>query len=106
MGFSCRNWRYVAGRLTQDELFRGSHHVKGERDFILIAFALEPAEEGRLVEETWEREEEQEWEDKKEEKKRESVHGGRLVAGSGGVRGIGSGPMVVAILGGNGMRRR
>lgn len=94
--FSGRNWRYVAGRLTQDELFRRSHHVKGERDFILIAFALEPAEEGRLVEETWEREEEQEWEDEKEEEKRESVHWGRLVADSGGVRGIG-GPMVVAM---------
>lgn len=33
------------GRDTEDELFGRSEHVEGEGDFVLVALALEPAEE-------------------------------------------------------------
>lgn len=38
------------GRSTKNELLGRGEHVKGEGDFILVALALKPAEEGRSVE--------------------------------------------------------
>ena len=40
----------VGGESTEDEFLRGREHVEGKGDFVLVAFALEPAEEGGCVE--------------------------------------------------------
>lgn len=34
---------------TKDEFLRRSKHVKGERDFVLVAFALKPSKESSHV---------------------------------------------------------
>ncbi len=38
--------RGEGGGRTEDKLLRRREHVEGEGDFVLVAFALEPVEEG------------------------------------------------------------
>lgn len=38
------------GRRTENKFLGGRQHVQREGDFVLVAFALEPAEEGVCVE--------------------------------------------------------
>ena len=38
------------GERTEDELLRRGEHVEGERDLVLVAFALQPADQVRGVE--------------------------------------------------------
>jgi len=47
---SCFRAKVQEGMLTEDELLGRRKHVEGECDFILVAFALEPAEKAGRVE--------------------------------------------------------